>query len=60
MPLFAARLGAAAVDELLKGKSDVMVGLIANRVQTSPLEYAWTKKNPLDLALYDLVTSVAV
>ncbi|GAB6099301.1 6-phosphofructokinase [Halanaerocella petrolearia] len=52
--LLASRLGAAAVDQLLAGESNKMVGLIHNKVEISPIEEAIEGNKELDRNLYKL------
>lgn len=54
--LLASRLGAAAVERLLAGESNVMVGLINNQVQVSSIKDAIEKEKELDMDLYNLST----
>jgi 6-phosphofructokinase 1 len=53
------RLGAAAVDLLVRGEHGLMVGMIANEVVSSPLETAWRKKKSVNEALYALAETLA-
>ncbi len=50
----ASRLGLAAVRELRKGNSGVMVGLIGEQIRVSPLGRAWKRKRPISRELLDL------
>ncbi|MBM7555628.1 6-phosphofructokinase [Halanaerobacter jeridensis] len=54
--LLASRLGAAAVDRLLAGESNVMVGLVNSQVQASPIKDAIEQEKELDMDLYELST----
>ncbi|MFO7820314.1 MAG: 6-phosphofructokinase, partial [Halanaerobacter sp.] len=54
--LLASRLGAAAVDRLLAGESNVMVGLVNNKVQSSPIKEAVEGEKEIDMDLYNLST----
>lgn len=49
--VLASRLGVGAVDALLDGKSNIMVGIEHRRVVQVPFEVAITKKNTLDFDL---------
>ena len=52
--LLATRMGAAAVFALTEGRSDVMIGEVANKIQETPLmEVVKAKKKP-DLQLFEL------
>ena len=56
--VLASRLGAAAVDALLEGRSGVLVGELGGVVRATPLEEVLSHKKPLDpalLALADLL-----
>lgn len=49
-----ARLGATAVDALLEGRSDIMVGEVAGAITYMPLEETWLTKKPVPPYLLDL------
>lgn len=49
-----ARLGAAAVDALLEGRTDVMIGEMAGAITYVPLEDTWLTKKPVPPYLLDL------
>lgn len=44
----ASRLGVAAVDMLIAGQTDIMLGIISGRVVSTRLEKTWTKKKGVD------------
>ena len=52
--LLASRLGAGAIDALLDGQSGVLVGLLDDRVATTPLATVVDTCKPLNLELLDL------
>lgn len=52
--LLATRLGCAAVEALKNGESDVMVGLVGNKIVTTPLEKVVTKPREIDADFYRL------
>jgi 6-phosphofructokinase 1 len=54
--VLASRLGAAAVDALLAGKTDVMIGEVANTLSFVPLEDTWKSRKPVPGYLADLAT----
>jgi len=56
--VLATRLGVAAVDALLEGKTDVMVGQINKQLSFIPLADTWTKKK--QLINYQLSLSEAI
>ncbi|MDZ7260917.1 MAG: 6-phosphofructokinase [candidate division KSB1 bacterium] len=58
--VLATKLGYAAVNALLEGKTDVMVGEINNQLCYTPLEATWTKKKPVDQELLKLVRITAL
>jgi 6-phosphofructokinase 1 len=57
--ILATKLGAYAVEALSQGKTDVMVGEVAGRLTTTPLEETWTRKKPLDPFLLKLIPVLA-
>lgn len=50
--VLASRLGAAAVEALLDGHSDVMVGLVNGEIKLTPMRNVWGRKKNID---YDLL-----
>jgi len=54
--VLASRLGAAAVDALIEGKTDVMIGEVANQVTYVPLENTWMTRKPVPAYLADLAS----
>jgi 6-phosphofructokinase 1 len=52
--LLATRLGAAAVEHLLRGEHGLLVGLLHGEVGATPLAEVVSRTNPLDMKLYDL------
>ncbi len=46
--VLASELGVAAVDALLQGETDVMIGKQLNQIVHTPLEDALTMEKPLD------------
>jgi 6-phosphofructokinase 1 len=54
--VLASRLGAAAVDALISGISDVMIGEVAGSVRMVPLEETWTTRKPVPGYLVELAT----
>jgi 6-phosphofructokinase 1 len=57
--LLATRLGAGAVEALVRGQSGVLVGLLGGRVSTTPLAEVAGAKKPLDLGLLELARVLA-
>lgn len=57
--VLASHLGMAAVDALLDGKKDVMVGRIHHEITYTPLNETWEKKKPLQKYLFDLADILA-
>ncbi|HUT65101.1 MAG TPA: 6-phosphofructokinase [Spirochaetota bacterium] len=47
----ASRLGVAAVDMLVSGQTDIMVGIVSGRVVTTSLSKTWTQKKGVDTDL---------
>ena len=54
--VLAARLGAAAVQALVDGKTDVMVGEVAGRVEIVPLAHTWSHRKSVPAYLTELAT----
>ena len=50
--VLASRLGSAAVDALLDGHTNVMVGIANGDVKLTPLKHAWSRQKEID---YDLL-----
>jgi 6-phosphofructokinase 1 len=50
--VIASRLGAAAVESLLAGQSNVMVGIVNNDVRVTPARNVWSRKKTIN---YDLL-----
>lgn len=53
--ILASRMGSAAVDALVSGKSGVMTALSNGRIELPPLSVSWETKKPLDPELMGLV-----
>ena len=58
--ILASRLGAAAVDALLDGKSDVMVGEVNGAISYCPLDDTFTKKHIIDRGSIELAKVLAI
>lgn len=52
--VLASRLGVAAVDALLDGHSNVMVGIIDNQIKLTPSRNTYTRKKSISFDLLDL------
>jgi len=52
--LLATRLGAAAVEHLLRGEHGLLVGLLHGEVGATPLAEVVSRTKPFDMKLYDL------
>ena len=57
--ILASRLGAGAVDQLVQGKSGVLVGLVKNEIATTPHEEIAGKHRPVDPRLFELARILA-
>ncbi len=57
--LLASRLGAAAVELLLKGETGKMVGLIGNKIEATDLEVVLSQQKTINQDLYDLALVLA-
>ena len=53
------RFGAAAVDLLVSGETNKMVGWVKNEIKVSTMDEAIARKNQIDPALYQLVEMLA-
>ncbi len=58
--LLASRLGVEAVRRLRKGESGCMVGIVSNKLKTTPLKTSWTQKKKVTKELLDLVTILSI
>ncbi len=52
--VLASRLGAAAVEALLEGHTNVMVGLVDNEIQLTPARNVWRRKKTINFELLKL------
>ena len=52
--VLASRLGCAAVETLLEGHTNVMVGMINNEVKITPMRNVWSRKKNIDYELLRL------
>jgi 6-phosphofructokinase 1 len=50
--ILASRLGVAAIDTLLEGKSGFMVGEIHGRIELTPLRATWEQRKTVDNDLW--------
>lgn len=57
--VLASKLGAAAVEALLSGETDKMVGEVNGQIVLTPLEEAYSRKKPLDKSLIALAQLLA-
>jgi 6-phosphofructokinase 1 len=57
--VLASHLGVAAVDALLNGKTDVMVGRQSHDIAYTPLEESWSRQKPIWSYLIDLAEILA-
>ncbi|MGE5704616.1 MAG: 6-phosphofructokinase [Clostridia bacterium] len=58
--MLASRMGAAAVDLLLAGKKDRMVGIQNNQIVDCDFEEAFKQRHALDLSIFDLARSLSI
>jgi 6-phosphofructokinase 1 len=58
--ILGSRMGAAAVDALVSGAGDVMVGVERDRIVFTPLADVISRKKELDLSLLDLLATLAL
>lgn len=52
--VLASRLGSAAIQALIDGHTNVMVGVVDSNVKISSLKNAWTKKKPINYEILEL------
>lgn len=52
--VLASRLGAAAVEVLLEGSTNVMVGVVNNEVKLTPMRNVWSRKKNINFELLKL------
>ncbi len=57
--LLASKLGLAAIEALLDGKSGQMVGEMGGQITLTPLEQSWQKEKEFDRGLLDLLKLLA-
>ncbi|MCO5251824.1 MAG: 6-phosphofructokinase [Candidatus Kapabacteria bacterium] len=57
--VLASHLGVAAVDAILDGKTDIMIGRIHNEITYTPLLETWTKVKPLKSYFHELADILA-
>jgi 6-phosphofructokinase 1 len=58
--VLASRLGGGAVEALSRGESGVMVGRIAGKIVTHPIQSAWENKKDLDEDMMALVEILGI
>ena len=58
--VLASRLGSAAVEVLLEGHTDKMVGRVDGKIVASPLEVSWTERRPLDPDMLRLLDTLSI
>lgn len=57
--VLASHLGVAAVDAIIDGKTDIMIGRIHNEITYTPLEETWSKIKPLKSYFHELADILA-
>ncbi len=58
--ILASQMGYGAVEALMAGKSDVMIGVVAGSIVHVPLEDTWTKRKDVSLELRELAKTLAL
>ncbi len=58
--VLAARLGFAAVDQLLAGRRTCMVGTVGNAIEVNDIDAAWTIEKKIDLSRHQLAQVLSV
>jgi len=56
----ASKMGAAAVDELLKGHAAKMIGVMGNKIVATDITEALNTKREPDMTLYDLASALSI
>lgn len=57
--VLATRLADIAVEAIYRGETNVMTGLMHNEIITCPISYAWEKKAPLDMELFNMIEKLS-
>ena len=57
--VLASRLGAAAVEALFEGHTNVMVGLVNNEVKLTPMRNVWSRKKNINYELLKLTQTLS-
>jgi 6-phosphofructokinase 1 len=52
--VLASRLGSAAVEALIEGHTNVMVGIVNNEIKLTPMRNVWSRKKNIDFELLKL------
>lgn len=58
--LYASRMGAYAVELLMRGENDKMVGIVSDSLVSIPLEEAFEKKKDIDMDVYNLIRILSI
>lgn len=58
--IYASRMGAYAVELLIKGETDKMVGIVSDELVSLPLEDAFEKKKDFDENIYKLIRVLSI
>ena len=58
--ILGSRMGARAVEALLEGAADVMVGIRGDKLELVPLEVVINNKKEIDLSILDLIASLGL
>ncbi|MEX2435469.1 MAG: 6-phosphofructokinase [Balneolaceae bacterium] len=56
--VLASRLGSAAVKAVVEGHSDVMVGIVSNRIKLTPMKMTFGKKKDINFDLVELAKTL--
>jgi 6-phosphofructokinase 1 len=57
--VLASRLGTAAVEALMRGHYNVMVGIINNEIKLTPTRNVWSRKKPINYELLQLIETLS-
>jgi 6-phosphofructokinase 1 len=58
--ILASRLGYAAVEALIEGKTDLMAGVIADEVHFTPLQETWEKRKDVNQKMRQMAKVLAL
>ena len=57
--VLATRLGVAAVETLLEGQANIMVGLVDGKIERIPIADAWSRRKEIDQSALEMARVVS-